>query len=169
MENKKAIKLANYFRVFFLRNKFKLINLSSMCIYQCSYLQCAFIKFVEAMGVRGRNGNDRLRTIWTPEMDRFFIALLLEQVSKGNKFDDHLFSKRAWKHMTSLFNAKFRFQYEKDVLKNRHKTLRNLFKAVKKLLDQKGFSWDENRQMVTADNNVWDEYIKVSKLQFSVI
>ncbi|XP_021613481.1 L10-interacting MYB domain-containing protein isoform X1 [Manihot esculenta] len=132
-----------------------------MCIYQCSYLQCAFLKFVEAMGVRGRNGNDRLRTIWTPEMDRFFIALLLEQVSKGNKFDDHLFSKRAWKHMTSLFNAKFRFQYEKDVLKNRHKTLRNLFKAVKKLLDQKGFSWDENRQMVTADNNVWDEYIKI--------
>ncbi|XP_012082833.1 L10-interacting MYB domain-containing protein isoform X1 [Jatropha curcas] len=113
------------------------------------------------MGIRARNGNDRLRTIWTPEMDRFFIGLLLEQVSKGNKFDDHLFSKRAWKHMTSLFNAKFKFQYEKDVLKNRHKTLRNLYKAVKKLLDQRGFSWDENRQMVTADNNFWDEYIKM--------
>ncbi|XP_065860417.1 L10-interacting MYB domain-containing protein [Euphorbia lathyris] len=113
------------------------------------------------MGVRARNGSDRLRTIWTPEMDRYFIDLLLEQVSKGNKFDDHLFSKRAWKHMTALFSMKFNFQYEKDVLKNRHKTLRNLYKAVKKLLDQNGFSWDESRQMVTADNNVWDEYIKM--------
>lgn len=112
------------------------------------------------MGVQTRHSNDRLRTVWTPEMDRYFIDLMLEQVNKGNKFDDHLFSKRAWKSMISLFNAKFRFEYEKDVLKNRHKTLRNLFKAVKNLLDQRGFSWDEVRQMVTADNNVWDEYVK---------
>lgn len=112
------------------------------------------------MGVRSRSGSDRLRTVWTPEMDRFFIDLMLEQVKKGNKFDDHLFSKRAWKHMTSLFNSNFKFQYEKDVLKNRHKTLRGLYKAVKNLLDQTGFSWDETRQMVTAENHVWDEYIK---------
>lgn len=93
-------------------------------------------------------------------MDRYFIDLMLEQVNKGNRIDDHLFSKRAWKQMTALFNAKFNFQYEKDVLKNRHKTLRNLYKAIKNLLCQRGFSWDEQRQMVTADNNVWDEYIK---------
>ncbi|KAL5560952.1 hypothetical protein UlMin_030699 [Ulmus minor] len=112
------------------------------------------------MGIRSRNGSDRLRTVWTPEMDRYFIDLMLEQVKKGNKFDDYYFSKRAWKHMTSLFNSKFKFQYEKDVLKNRHKTLRNLYRAVKNLLDQDGFSWDETRQMVTADNTVWDNYIK---------
>lgn len=118
------------------------------------------------MGVRTRNGNDRFRTIWTPEMDRYFIDLMLEQVNKGNRIDDHLFSKRAWKQMTALFNAKFNFQYEKDVLKNRHKTLRNLYKAIKNLLCQRGFSWDEQRQMVTADNNVWDEYIKVQCLLY---
>ncbi|XP_057964303.1 uncharacterized protein LOC131155288 [Malania oleifera] len=112
------------------------------------------------MGIRGQNSIDRLRTVWTPEMDHYFIDLMLEQVGKGNRIDDHLFSKRAWKHMTSLFNAKFKFQYEKDVLKNRHKTLRNLYKSVKNLLDQGGFSWDDTRKMVTADNNVWDEYIK---------
>ena len=113
------------------------------------------------MGVQTRNSNDRLRTVWTPEMDRYFIDLMLEQVNKGNRFDEHLFSKRAWRFMISLFNAKFKFEYEKDVLKNRHKTLRNLFKAVKNLLDQRGFSWDEVRQMVTAENHVWDEYVKV--------
>lgn len=94
-------------------------------------------------------------------MDRYFIDLMLELVGKGHRVDDHLFSKRAWKHMTLLFNAKFKFQYEKDVLKNRHKTLRNLYKAITNLLDQKGFSWDETRQMVTADNKVWDNYIMV--------
>lgn len=113
------------------------------------------------MRVQARDGSERLRTIWTPEMDRYFIDLMLEQVGKGNRVDDHLFSKRSWKHISSLFNAKFEFQFEKDVLKNRHKTLRNLYRAVSKLLAQTGFSWDEKRKMVTADNDVWDEYIKV--------
>ncbi|TXG75142.1 hypothetical protein ES332_1Z011700v1 [Gossypium tomentosum] len=49
-----------------------------------------------------------------------------------------------------------------DVLKNRHKTLRNLYKAVKNLLNQKGFNWDSTRQMVIAENKIWDEYIKVN-------
>lgn len=121
------------------------------------------------MGGRTRNGNDRLRTVWTPEMDRYFIDLMLEQVNKGNRIDDHLFTKRAWKQMTALFNSKFKFQYEKDVLKNRHKTLRNLYKVIKNLLCQKGFSWDGQRQMVTADNNVWDEYVKVLLYYSTVI
>lgn len=118
------------------------------------------------MGVRARSGCERLRTIWTPEMDRYFIDLMLDQVRKGNRIDDHLFSKRAWKHMTAVFNEKFKFQHGKDVLKNRHKTLRNLYKAIKNLLDQKGFSWDGTRQMVTADNKVWDHYIKVHWFKF---
>ncbi|KAI3414376.1 uncharacterized protein J3R85_016374 [Psidium guajava] len=113
------------------------------------------------MGIRPRSNAERLRTIWTPEMDRYFIDLMLEQVSQGNKIEDNLFSKRAWKHMMLLFNAKFKFQYEKDVLKNRHKSLRNLYKAIKNLLNQQGFSWDETRKTVIADNKVWDDYIKL--------
>ncbi|XP_031402953.1 L10-interacting MYB domain-containing protein-like isoform X1 [Punica granatum] len=113
-----------------------------------------------SMGLEARTANDRLRTVWTPEMDRYFINLMLEQVSRGNRIDDNLFSKRAWKHMLMLFNAKFKSNYEKDVLKNRHKSLRNLYRGIRNLLDQTGFYWDETRQMVTAENNVWDEYIK---------
>ncbi|GAV57001.1 Myb_DNA-bind_3 domain-containing protein, partial [Cephalotus follicularis] len=112
------------------------------------------------MGIRAGNSSERLRTIWTPEMDRYFIDLMLEQVNKGHRLDDHLFSKRAWMHMTSSFNEKFAFQCEKDVLKNRYKTLRNLYKSVKKLLTHQGFSWDGKRRMVTAENVIWDQYIK---------
>lgn len=114
------------------------------------------------MGIHAQISGDRARTVWTPEMDRFFIDMILEQLSNGNTFDDHLFRQRAWKHMNSMFSAKFNALYHKDVLKNRFKTLRNLYRAVKKLLDHKGFHWDNVRQMVTADNSVWEEYIKVS-------
>ncbi|CAN1859033.1 L10-interacting MYB domain-containing protein [Linum perenne] len=117
------------------------------------------------MASRSGGGGDRMRTVWTPEMDRYFIDLLLEQI-KGGKFDDYLYSKRAWNHMTSLFNAKFKFQYEKDVLKNRHKTLRNLYKSVRRLLDGgEGFSWDESRLKVTADNTVWEQHLKVNEAE----
>ncbi|KAL5155750.1 L10-interacting MYB domain-containing protein [Glycine soja] len=102
------------------------------------------------------DASERLRTIWKPEMDRYFIDLMLEQVAQGRKFEDHLFSKRAWKHMSTKFN----FQYEKDVLKNRHKTLRNLYRGLKNLLAQPGFSWNEKRSMVIAGNHVWDQYLK---------
>lgn len=110
-----------------------------------------------------RNGSQRLRTVWTPEMDRYFVDLMLEQVHDGGRVDDHLFRQQAWEQMSSMFNAKFNFQFEKDILKNRHKTLRNLYRDVKNLLAQPGFSWDEKRNMVTADNHVWDEYLKVSE------
>lgn len=121
------------------------------------------------MGLGVQSSNYRLRTIWTPEMDRYFIDLMLEQVGKENRRDDHLFSKRAWKHMTTMFNAKFNSKYEKDVLKNRHKMLRNLYRALRNLLEQKGFRWDESRQMVTADSKDWDDYIQVQLFKYNLI
>ncbi|CAM8924778.1 unnamed protein product [Rhodiola kirilowii] len=111
------------------------------------------------MGIRSRKNGDRMRTIWTPEMDRFFIDLMLEQVQKGHRVDDTAFSKQAWEQMMLCFNSKFKTQYEKDILKNRHKTLRNLYRAVKGLLGYSGFAWDESLHMVTAENSVWEEYI----------
>ncbi|MFQ6625531.1 hypothetical protein Gotur_006372, partial [Gossypium turneri] len=102
-------------------------------------------------------------------MDRYFIDLMLEQLNKGNRFDDHVFSKTAWMNMNSSFNERFKFEYEMDVLKNRHKTLRNLYKAVKNLLNQKGFNWDSTRQMVIAENKIWDEYIKVQCFTYLMI
>ncbi|GMJ01330.1 hypothetical protein like AT4G02210 [Hibiscus trionum] len=114
------------------------------------------------MGTRGKGSSDRLRTIWTPEMDRYFIHLMLEQLNVGNRFDDHVFSRTAWMNMNSSFNEKFDSEYEMDVLKNRHKTLRNVYKAVKNLLNQKGFNWDSTRQMVVAPSKIWDEYTKVN-------
>lgn len=117
------------------------------------------------MGLGEVSSNIRVRTVWTPEMDRYFIDLMLEQVGKGIRRDDHLFSKREWNHMTTMFNAKFDSKYEKDVLKNRHKMLRNLYRALSDILEQKGFRWDESGKMVTADNEDWDNYIKVQVIE----
>lgn len=102
----------------------------------------------------------RNRTCWQPPMDRYFINLMLAHVHKGNHVDG-VFSRQAWMEMISSFNEKFGFDYSLENLKNRYKTLRRQYNLIKSLLDLDGFVWDETRQMVTADDCVWQDYIKV--------
>lgn len=108
----------------------------------------------------GTTLGNRSRTYWQPPMDRYFIDLMLDQVRNGGRIDG-VFRKQAWMEMITLFNAKFGFNYEMDVLKNRYKTLRRQYNVIKNLLELDGFVWDDMRQMVTADDYVWQDYIKV--------
>lgn len=111
------------------------------------------------MGSQTPASNDRSRTYWTPTMECYFIDLMLEHMHRGNR-TGHTFNKQAWTEMISMFNAKFTSQYDKDVLKSRYTSLWKQFNDIKNLLGQNGFSWDEARQMVVADDYVWDAYIK---------
>ncbi|XP_052186077.1 uncharacterized protein LOC127797312 isoform X2 [Diospyros lotus] len=109
-------------------------------------------------GTESRGGT-RSRTFWQPPMDRYLIDLMLEQLRKGNQVDGQ-FHKQSWMEMIASFNSRFGFKYDIDVLKNRYKTMKRQYKVIKNLLRLDGFSWDETRQMVTADDYVWQDYIK---------
>ncbi|KAL0330188.1 UNVERIFIED_CONTAM: hypothetical protein Sradi_5005500 [Sesamum radiatum] len=112
------------------------------------------------MSGQNPSSNHCSRTYWTPTMERYFVDLMLEHIHRGNRIG-HTFNKQAWTDMLAVFNAKFGSQYDKDVLKGRYTNLWKLFNDVKNLLGQKGFSWDETRQMVVADDYVWEAYIKI--------
>ncbi|XP_042511176.1 uncharacterized protein LOC122086442 isoform X2 [Macadamia integrifolia] len=115
---------------------------------------------VEGMDTQFPSSSERSRTNWTPTMDRYFVDIMIEQVHRGYK-NGNIFRKKAWEDMVALFNSKFGFQLDKEVLRNRHKKLRLQYNAIKTLLDHGGFCWDETRQMVTAEDQVWDDYLKV--------
>ncbi|KAL0323963.1 UNVERIFIED_CONTAM: hypothetical protein Scaly_2363400 [Sesamum calycinum] len=116
------------------------------------------------MSGQNPSSNHCSRTYWTPTMERYFVDLMLEHIHRGNRIG-HTFNKQAWTDMLAVFNAKFGSQYDKDVLKGRYTNLWKLFNDVKNLLGQKGFSWDETRQMVVADDYVWEAYIKTLQNQ----
>lgn len=103
---------------------------------------------------------EQLNTDWTLAMDRYFVKLMLDQLKRGNK-TNNMFKKQSWKDMLTLFNAKFGFQYGKNFLEHRYKKLLKYYTDVRSLLQEKGFSWDEKRQRITADDDTWDYYIKV--------
>ncbi|RYQ85113.1 hypothetical protein Ahy_B10g104627 isoform B [Arachis hypogaea] len=114
----------------------------------------------EGKGCRNPSGSDRTRTYWTPPMDQCLIDLLLKQVKSGNRLGQ-TFITQAWNDMITSFNAQFKSQCDKEVLKNRYKHLRKQFNDVNNLLQQSGFSWDDKREIVAAQDHVWHAYIKV--------
>ncbi|KAK9274095.1 hypothetical protein L1049_018909 [Liquidambar formosana] len=117
----------------------------------------------EGMDNEGLFSGDRPRTTWTIAMDRYLIDIMLEQVYKGFKHRSS-FTRNAWEDMVTLINKKFGLQLDKEILQNRSKKFKQQYNAVKILLQNDGFHWDEIRQMVAADDNVWDDYLKVKTL-----
>ncbi|KAL3818312.1 hypothetical protein ACJIZ3_004217 [Penstemon smallii] len=117
------------------------------------------LQICEGPEMRTPSTNDRQRLCWTPTMDRYFVEIMVEQVHNGYK-NNTIFRTIAWRNMVVLFNKKFGLSVEMDFLKNRIKKLRLKYHTLKSLLDHEGFVWDDTRQMVKADDLVWDEYIK---------
>ncbi|KAJ6434389.1 hypothetical protein OIU84_017989 [Salix udensis] len=105
--------------------------------------------------------NDRMRINWTSMMERYFIDLMLDQLHRGNRMG-HTFNKQAWTDMLTMFNSRFGTKYDRDTLKSHYSNLWKQYNDVKNLLEQSGFSWDDNRKMVVASDDVWLTIIKAN-------
>lgn len=103
---------------------------------------------------------DQSRAKWSTSLEKIFVELMLEQVLQGNR-SNNSFSKKAWNYICDEFNRQTGLNFHKQQLKNRHGVLRRLYNSLKLLLDQDGFSWDESRGMVIAEDEVWAKYIEV--------
>lgn len=106
------------------------------------------------------SSTERPRTDWTSCMDQYFIELMLDQLGRGNKSGD-TFNKQSWTDMLTLFNEKFGPHHGKRVLRHRYQKLWKYYREATVLLKQDGFSWDGTQQMITAEDDVWNNYIKV--------
>ncbi|KAL8195892.1 hypothetical protein R6Q57_025382 [Mikania cordata] len=87
-------------------------------------------------------------------MDECFIELMLEQI-RVNKFD-YGFDVQIWTLITTSFNENCNLHYDIQALQDRFAYFMKEFNEIKCLVSQKGFSWDDDSQMVVANDEVWE-------------
>lgn len=99
---------------------------------------------------------------WTSDMDNYLGKTLVEYVMKGCKLDKTL-QRGVLDLAVSAFNEKYGPDLTKEHIRNRLRTWKKRYRILKELLSHDGFSWDETRKTIIANNSVWDDYIKVSR------
>ncbi|XP_026396856.1 uncharacterized protein At2g29880-like [Papaver somniferum] len=111
---------------------------------------------MESESSSAQNGG---RTTWTPQMDDMFIELMVEQVLNKQLLDGQ-FSKCVWTNIITKFKESFGPSFNKDVLRNRMKTLKKSFNVVSSIRGQSGFGWNKKKEIPTAPDDVWERHIK---------
>ncbi|XP_077253269.1 uncharacterized protein LOC143892475 [Tasmannia lanceolata] len=107
------------------------------------------------------SNSQRKSFTWSPDMDHSFCEILVRQVQLGKKGDHGTFRPEVWDLIVKELNISCnRNDIKVDYCKNRLKTLKKHYGAVKDMLQLSGFSWDSVRKMVMADRHIWDEYLK---------
>lgn len=96
-------------------------------------------------------------------MDMYLIDLLLEQIRARNEIS-HTFDEQDWAFINASFSEKFGVQFDTHMLENQYMNLMKEYNDISSLLDQNGFAWDETLQIIVADDDIWEAYIKVHLL-----
>lgn len=105
----------------------------------------------------------RSRLFWTTEMDKVFLALLVEHAPNRDK-EGSTFKREVWLDMLVRFNEKTDMNIDTDQLKNRLRFYRHEYRTVMFLRSLPEFGWDEKKQLVVADEACWSKSITVSLL-----
>ncbi|KAJ9132710.1 hypothetical protein P3X46_033548 [Hevea brasiliensis] len=102
----------------------------------------------------------RPKAEWTPSRDAYLVELFIDQHNCGRTAYNE-FKNEVIRSVTHDFNKKFGMNLEENQIKNRYNVMKKEYGVVKTLLSHTGFGWDETRQMVVADDKVWDSYIAI--------
>ncbi|RWR73164.1 Myb/SANT-like domain-containing protein [Cinnamomum micranthum f. kanehirae] len=107
---------------------------------------------------RGRR--EKKNISWTDYSNDYLMDLFIEQVKLGRK-DEGGYTTEGWKEIERKMMEKFGDDYDKGKIRNRLRTLKTRYKQIKTLIGLSGFGWDDKEKKVTAEDQVWDDYVKV--------
>ena len=100
---------------------------------------------------------------WTDAHDEVLLLIKLD-MRKERKFIPGGFMSEGWGLITKQMQTIHGPEFSKDKLKNKFKSYKKRYSAMKCMLNLSGFGWDEERKKVTVEEGVWDDYIAVGFL-----
>ncbi|XP_017254897.1 uncharacterized protein LOC108224712 [Daucus carota subsp. sativus] len=103
-----------------------------------------------------------LRKSWVSSHDECLLELLIEQQNCG-KTTSNLFKYEVYKTVTQKLNQRFETNVDENQIKLRYYAMKKDYGVIKALLGQPGFHWDAQKQMVAADDKVWENYTAVRR------
>lgn len=111
----------------------------------------------ETMGSCENTGITK-RARWSHEMKVFLIGLLHDYDVPGYR-TQNAWSPDAWTKITAGVNEKFGVSFTNLQVKQKEQDLKKDYRSVKDLLEESGFGWDSDRNMVDAPDNVWASFL----------
>ena len=98
--------------------------------------------------------------IWTTGQRSTLLELIAKQNLLGQATDNGGMKKEAWTLVIQKLNDKHGLNLILDQVKNQKNFFQKLYFDYKFLLLQRGFGWDDEKGLPTADKSVWDELIE---------
>ena len=105
---------------------------------------------------------DKKNVTWTETADEFLTNVLIEQITLGRK-DGIGFTSEGWREIERKMKEKFGDAYDKAKIRNRLRIVKSHYNHIKILIGLSGFGWDDITKRVTAEDQVWDDYLKLSE------
>ncbi|XP_058106559.1 uncharacterized protein At2g29880-like [Magnolia sinica] len=96
---------------------------------------------------------------WTDQMDDCLIDTLMDVVANGRKSANG-FKKETYKTVVESVRRALGISVVEKHVGNRLRTLKRLYFEVRDTLNASGFGWDDDKKLVTAPDDVWDDYIR---------
>lgn len=78
---------------------------------------------------------ERLRTRWTPYLDKIFADLVVEQIQLGNR-PNSIFDKKTWNQIRDMFNKQTDLHFNNNQLRKHLDVLRTRYYNLKSSFDQ---------------------------------
>lgn len=96
-----------------------------------------------------------MRTRWTPDLDKLFADLVVEQIQLGNRPND-VFDKKTWNHIRDEFNKQTALNFNSNQLRKHLDVLRTRFLGIKSAL------YSNDNDFLIGDScsinfEVWDD------------
>ncbi|KAJ1402573.1 Myb/SANT-like domain [Sesbania bispinosa] len=97
--------------------------------------------------------------IWPELVVKVFIDIMVDEATKGN-MPNGVFHSRVWNSMTIRLNSLTKRSYKSPQLKAKMHRLRANYREFSLLLQHTGFGWNPDTNTVTANSEVWRDYLR---------
>ncbi|AES90490.2 Myb/SANT-like DNA-binding domain protein [Medicago truncatula] len=98
-------------------------------------------------------------TLWPELVTKAFIEIMVDEVTKEN-MQNGVFHTGTWTSMTAKLNSTTNCSYSEEQLKAKMHSLRSMFHEFYSLLQNTEFGWNAETNIVTASEEVWQNYLK---------